>query len=183
MRKLLLATVGTATILGCSNSPTGNSVSSLMTVADSATMVRTNRALANVVLTDFGDACSVADERTHPSSKMLTFLLTDMDAPPATPGDSSGGPPSKPGTFQIFTLEALPATGLVGECGFASLDGTCKSEAPSGECTSGSVTLTRVDAAGYAGKFDVVIDGNHVTGTFDSPVCDNVSETGFGTCE
>lgn len=31
-------------------------------------------------------------------------------------------------------------------------------------------------------SFDVVIDGDRVTGTFDTMNCGDVSESGFGTC-
>jgi hypothetical protein len=143
------------------------------TVADSGTMVRTERGLANVVLSDFADTCSVADERTHPSSKQLTFLLTDMDA---------DAPPSQPGTYPIYALANLPTTGLAGECGFLAYDATCTTTVDS-ECDSGTVTLTGVDAQGYTGTFDVVIDGDHVTGSFDAPTCSGVTETGFDMCE
>jgi hypothetical protein len=47
---------------------------------------------------------------------------------------------------------------------------------------AGEITLTRADATGYAGSFDVVIAGDHVTGSFDTANCASVSEDGFGTC-
>ncbi|HEX7700941.1 MAG TPA: hypothetical protein VF403_09470, partial [Kofleriaceae bacterium] len=61
-------------------------------------------------------------------------------------------------------------------------DATCKSTSMS--CDSGTVTLTRVDAQGYAGTFDVMIADTHVTGAFDAPSCSNGNlESGFGTCQ
>jgi hypothetical protein len=176
MRKLMFLTLS---IIGCSTTPStsidgGMIAGTEFTVVDSATMVRTNRGLANVMLSDYADTCSVADEREHPSSKQLTFLLTDADADAA---------PSAPGTFQLYTLENLPTTGLVGECGFAALDATCQATSSSMPCSSGTVVLTRVDDTGYAGTFDVVLNDVHVTGSFDAPTCPDVSETGFGTCQ
>ena len=109
-------------------------------------MVRTDRQIANVELSDFADTCSVADERSHPNSKLFSFLLADLDA--ATP-------PSQPGTYQIYSLENLPTTGQVGECEFGVLDATCHATTLD-VCDSGTVTLTRVDDQGYAGSFDVV---------------------------
>ena len=104
---------------------------------------------------------------------MFTFLLTDLDA---------DAPPSRPGTYSIYTLVSFPTTGLAGRCGLLSIDATCSVRPPS-ECTSGTVTLTRVDATGYAGTYDVMFGGNRLTGTFDSPSCPDVSESGFGVCQ
>ena len=53
----------------------------------------------------------------------------------------------------------------------------------SGGADAGTVALTRVDAAGYAGSYDVVLDGKHVTGSFDASSCPDVSEAGNGSCQ
>jgi hypothetical protein len=166
---LLLTIPFTAACVGNETNVTGTPFE----VTSSASVVRTNRGLTNLLFTDFDDPCSIADESQHPGAAAFGFLLADLDA---------GVPPAGPGTYPIYTLEALPLTGLVGECGYGVLDGACHA-VTSGTCTSGTVTLTRVDAAGYAGHFDVVIDEKHVTGTFDSPSCPVVSEAGFGTCQ
>ena len=183
--KIITAIVsGLVGLAGCtSSSPSniaGNTVGGVtFQIADGAAMVRTNRGLTNIVLTDFADTCSIADESAHPSSKQFTFLISDD-----VNAGSSGTPPSKPGTYTVTTLENLPASGPGAECGFAVLDATCKSTSMSATCDSGTVTLTRVDAQGYAGTFDVMIAGTHLTGAFDVPSCSNGnSESGFGTCQ
>jgi hypothetical protein len=171
MRTIVAAVFSTC--LGCTTSDS-KPAELPFTVADSAAMVRTSRGLTNIMLTDFVDSCSVADERMHPNAQTFTFLLSDFDA---------DGPPSGPGTYQMYTLEALPMTGLAGECGIIADDATCRI-ALGPRCTSGSVTLTRVDAQGYAGTYDVVLDnGDHLAGAFDSPSCPDVSEAGFGVCQ
>lgn len=143
------------------------------TVEGTGAMVRTNRRLVNIELTSFADSCSIADEREHPNTQDFRFMLADFDAQT---------PPTAPGTFTVYTLANLPTTGLVAECGYVPADATCTLSAPK-ECSSGTVTLTRVDAAGFAGTYDVVFDGHHVTGSFDAPSCPDVSESGFGTCQ
>ena len=167
-----------------STSTTGNSVGGNMVngvsfnVVDGAAMVRTSRGLTNIVLTDFADTCSIADESSHAMSTELAFLVTDDVS-----AGSSGIPPSKPGTYTVSTVANQPASGPAAQCGFAVLDSTCHPLPASARCESGTITLVRVDAQGYAGTFDVVIAGAHVTGSFDAPGCSNGnSESGFGSC-
>lgn len=168
----------------CTSSPANDITNATIanvhfSVVDGAAMIRnvpaSMRGLTNIVLTDFANACSVADERTHPNSKQLTFLLSDF-----TSGQIESAPPSHPGSYPISVV--LPTSGPYAVCGFSVLDGTCL-ETTMASCDSGMVTLTRVDAQGYAGTFDVVIQGQHVTGEFDVPNCSGVSESGFGTCQ
>lgn len=183
--KIFLAVVSAVGALaGCTSSSEvtsiqGGTVAGVsFAVVDGAAMVRTSRGLTNIVLTDFADACAIADESSRPSSKQLTFLISDDVG-----AGSTGTPPSKPGTYTVTSLANLPASGPGAECGFAVLDATCHAST-SASCDSGTVTLSRVDATGYAGTFDVVIAGAHVTGGFDVPSCsDGNSESGFGTCQ
>lgn len=145
-------------------------------VVDSASMVRTSRGLTNIVLGDFMDVCATADESARANSNQLTMLLayyTDRD---------NSIPPTQLGTYPVSTLaDPLPDSGPFAECGFESLDATCR--IAERFCDSGTITLTRADESGYTGTFDVVIAGDHVTGSFDTTNCDGVSESGFGTCE
>ena len=115
MRTLIAAAV---LMSACTSNSDGNLP---FAVADSATMVRTDRRLANIVFSNFAATCSVADEREHPGSQMFHFLLTDLDA------DS---PPSRPGTYSIYTLVSFPTTGLAGRCGLLSIDATCSVRGP-----------------------------------------------------
>jgi hypothetical protein len=155
-------------LAACGTSPTG----APFPILDSVAMVRTSRGLTNIELTSFADGCSIADERSHPNTEDFRFMLADFDA---------GAPPSAPGTYPVYTLMTLPTKGLAARCGYIASDDTCKLSLS--ECTSGVVTLTRVDASGLAGMYDVVLDGERVTGGFDAPSCADVSERGFLTCQ
>lgn len=152
---------------------TSSSTDLPFTVEGTGAMVRTERRLVNIELTSFADSCSIADERAHPNTQDFRFMLADFDA---------GTAPTAPGTFAVYTLANLPTKGLVAECVYVPSDALCTLSVPT-ECSSGTVTLTRVDAAGFAGTFDVVFEGMHVTGSFDAPSCADVSESGFGTCQ
>ena len=69
----------------------------------------------------------------------------------------------KAGTFKLGGDTAVSAQ-------YAFYDLSCNS--PSGESAStGSVTITRADANGAAGTFDVTMNGDHVTGSFNAPTC------------
>ncbi|MFT3693668.1 MAG: hypothetical protein QM831_11045 [Kofleriaceae bacterium] len=136
--------------------------------------VRPERGLTNIDIVDFADACSIADESSQPSSKDLRFLLTE------TNGDTRSSP-SGPGTYAIgFPMP--PDSGPYAECGLYVYDATCQITQMI-PAESGSVTLTRVDANGYTGTFDVTIDGDEITGSFDTTNCANASEDGFGVCD
>ena len=51
------------------------------------------------------------------------------------------------------------------------------------EANSGTVRLTRVDANGYSGTFDIVFaDGSHITGSFTANECTALSMTMAGIC-
>lgn len=41
------------------------------------------------------------------------------------------------------------------------------------------MTLTRVDASGVAGTFDLIFQNDHLTGSFDAPSC---TAPGESTC-
>lgn len=177
--KLLLAFAATFAVGCASNS---EDVSEGTTIAGTSfkamgvgAMVRTTRGLTNIELTDFADVCSTADESEHANSKTLRFLLSDFLS------KDQSVPPAQPGVYTISAVaDPLPTAGPYAECGFLVDDGTCHPRITS--CDSGEVTLTRADGTNYAGSFDVVIAGAHVTGAFDTTNCPGVSESGVGTC-
>ncbi len=60
---------------------------------------------------------------------------------------------------------------------YATYDATCSS--PTGESsTGGSVTITKADSCGIQGTFDVTLNNDHVTGSFNAPNCDNGADAG-----
>jgi hypothetical protein len=183
MKAFVILALGTFGSLGCSTD-SGENVDdgveiagTSFTAVGSASMVRSQRGLINIVVADFGNVCTVADESERPTSKQLTMLLAVRDA-----GDRSV-PPTQPGTYEVSSLaDPLPSSGPYATCGFRVTDAACQvtTNVP---CDSGNIVLTRVDATGYAGTFDLVLAGDHVTGAFDTTNCDGVSESGFGTCQ
>jgi hypothetical protein len=166
-------------VFGCTTTSNVNDGAKIagtpFTSIGAASMVRTDRGLTNIVLADFVDVCSIADESDQATSETLTLLLADYTA-----ADTSM-PPMAPGTYPVSSLtDPLPTSGPYAACGFHIADAAC--DFSESNCTSGQITLTRADDTGYAGTFDVVIDGDHVTGSFDTMNCANVSEDGSGTC-
>jgi len=62
---------------------------------------------------------------------------------------------------------------------FASYDQTCT---PTGESAgSGSVQITQANDCGLTGTFDLMMNADHVTGSFFAPTCNPVSSDG-GQC-
>jgi hypothetical protein len=50
--------------------------------------------------------------------------------------------------------------------------------------TGGNITLTKIDASGYSGTFDITFGGNggHVTGSFGTASCAALGTTLLTTC-
>jgi hypothetical protein len=97
--------------------------------------------------------------------------------------DGSAAPPPAPGLYSVGALAIEAAVVL-----FAATDASCHNVAASNSvATSGGVTFTSVGSR-YAGSFDLTFAFNeHVTGTFDAPVCPGLSAFAEGqgtlTCE
>jgi hypothetical protein len=77
-----------------------------------------------------------------------------------------------PGTYSLGN-EAPPSLGTARpSVSMMSTDASCHQIADV-RATSGSVTLATVTSSEIAGSFDVFFGSEHVTGTFDVPVCSN----------
>jgi len=82
--------------------------------------------------------------------------------------DFSAAPPPAAGTYFVGALAIENAVAL-----FVASDAACQTLSPPGvvQASSGTVTFTSVGSR-YAGSFDLFFGfGEHVTGTFDAPVC------------
>jgi hypothetical protein len=76
---------------------------------------------------------------------------------------NASGPAVTPGTYTPSTMpDELTA-------GYTSLDANCMGA--DSEETAGSVTVTAAGAS-FAGTFDLTFGADHVTGSFDAPLCD-----------
>jgi hypothetical protein len=112
--------------------------------------------LDSIVITSVSDACSFLQNPTHRLPSAATLVLAAGAIAPSVPT----------GTFNIGTY------------GYATYDAdsaTCVLTT-SETATSGSVVLTSVSSGLIDGTFDVTMpNGDHLTGSFDAPVCSGVS--------
>jgi hypothetical protein len=125
--------------------------------------------MAFILMTTNTDPKSVCDEllaskEGRPFDDVVEIHLEDIVG-------RSTAPPSAPGTYTIGAT-AMVAGAFVGRCGAPPLGL---------EATSGTVHLTQIVGDHFAGDFDIVVDGEHVTGTFDPLACPGSSLPGI-TC-
>jgi hypothetical protein len=75
------------------------------------------------------------------------------------------------GTYSIFSQQTVTQhTGNVGDALFSMISAACLATT-SVDVTSGTLTLTRVEATGYGGTFDLLFGTDHVTGSFNTGTC------------
>jgi hypothetical protein len=89
------------------------------------------------------------------------------------------------GTYPLTGFDgAVNAPGTQGGLIFASFekDNVSCSSADATSATSGSVTVTTIDANFVVhGTFDLTFHGDHVTGSFDAPFCSSIPASGSDT--
>jgi hypothetical protein len=117
-----------------------------------------------VYITDFGNACK--DGVAKPSSNALEFSYVG--------GFSTGAPSGK------LCIGGQCTTTVT----FTHLDSNCMSGdgGSVGSSATGSLTLSCVDGNAVVGTFDIMIGSDHVTGSFDAPVCGTNSNDPMTTC-
>jgi hypothetical protein len=146
--------------LTASASVAGTLLGKSLAVKDALT-IQTNTSgmyMTSVAIVDYPDACLLNPvQSVKASSKILIFRFS-VSGPLGT------------GVFTIpSTLDAQ----------YASYDAACT---PTGESpTGGSVHVTQANACGATGTFDLVLNSDHVTGSFVAPTCNPVSTDG-GEC-
>ncbi len=156
------AAPGDAGPSGCT--VTGSFLGAPLIVADCvSTVVATpSGTTTDVVIVDFASVCGyVHRDALHGGSKVLDVHFSGAAVTPGT-YDTPTGPVSVQ---------------------FANYDATCGS--PSGEsASSGTVTITRNDGTGIVGSFDVMLNADHATGTFNAPPCTpGTADGGSSPCE
>jgi len=127
---------------------------------------------AVIGITSASGICSVLTSGKEPKSTQYLALTAFRLQP-----DFSAAPPPAPGMYSVGTLALENAAAL-----FAATDANCQNLSPPGLAlaSSGTVTFTSVGNR-YAGSFDLFFDfGEHVSGTFDAPVCPGLSEFAEG---
>jgi hypothetical protein len=144
-----------------------------VSVAGVVVLVSTNRTIAN--------ACTQASNACVEYANLNGIALTVANF------DSGGTAPAV--TPETYPLSSTPS-GSSGTLAFASVeqtDASCNSTGPSGTPT-GSITVTTVSATAVTGSYDVTVDTQHFTGTFDATLCSSgsflgdVCNGGGGTC-
>ncbi len=118
------------------------------------------QSVTDVVITDFAGACVVVSSNAlYASSKVIDLHFRGS------------------GALQPGTYNAGGSNGLFPQ--YATFDAKCSS--PSGESAGGgSVVVTSV-APTITGTFDLFFNSDHVTGTFDAPICSRQSTDGGPT--
>lgn len=178
MRLIVLASVGLA-VLSCgggsaathgSATLTGSTIGGQAivprdaistTVSFSANGVPGHAALIGI--TSASGICSMVLSGKEPKSLQVLSLAAFRLQP-----DFSAVPPPAPGTYSVGALAIENAAAA-----FAATDAACQTLSPPGvvQASSGTVTFTSVGSR-YAGSFNLFFGfGEHVTGTFDAPVC------------
>jgi hypothetical protein len=95
---------------------------------------------------------------------------------------NSVAPPTA-GIYTVHTLATISGfQGMVAAAQFAVDDASCNATTGPIEATSGTLTVTRVDATGYTGTFDLTFGTDHVTGTFNTGTCSALGTVTSFTC-
>jgi len=175
MSKLSLF-VAMIAVAGCGGNGSGNSVSGnigggTLAVADAVSVPYVAGASSDgataIVLSNSGGVCAdFTAGQQPPNVQALTFEVFRID---------DSGHPAKPtavGGYPIVRQQEGPApSGNTAIAAFTTTDASCE-ETRTLDAITGSITLERLDATGYAGIFDLTFDsGDHVTGRFDAPTC------------
>jgi hypothetical protein len=137
---------------------------------------------ALVYVMNVANCCTMLTASQQPSNAKVIAIQLAIKSP------SGISAPTASGTYPVYTAANIgAASGKVALARYQTSDATCSATSDY-EASSGSVTLTRVDATSYAGTFDMTFsDGNgvvtgHVTGSFDAKLCDALGPTIGGTC-
>ncbi len=127
---------------------------------------------AVMAITSAAGICPLLAGGKEPANTQY-LVLTAFQLQP----DYSAAPPPKPGTYTVGALAIESAAAV-----FAATDASCHLEPTSGAvATSGATTFTSVGNR-YTGSYDLTFGfGDHVTGTFDAPVCAGAATIGAGS--
>jgi hypothetical protein len=135
---------------------------------------------ATVTGTLLGNTLAAKDAISNPGNGTPFIVITDFS------GVCALGLNNLKASSSGFLFDFLKTTAIsvgtvnVGsdlDVQYATYDSTCSS--PAGESsTGGSVTITKADACGVEGTFDVTLNNDHVTGSFTAPTCNSDSDAG-----
>jgi hypothetical protein len=117
----------------------------------------------SVFISDIDNLCSLAQTGGQASFSAMMFVLgqTDSAAPPVGPGTYTATSSPNEGTLGYYNNVTLLPPGNNGDCAGTFIAGA----------DGASVVISAVGAS-IAGTFDVTFGSDHVTGSFDAPLCD-----------
>jgi hypothetical protein len=125
--------------------------------------------LGAIVITNVDSTCAKINASQSPKNAQLMTVAI------GTRGTGSLVAPTAPGTFPVYSFnDGLFVQGPFAVFGFESRDAFCHRNASYDVISGGTLTLTRVDANGYSGTFDVTFTSSpssHVTGSFSTALC------------
>jgi hypothetical protein len=119
-----------------------------------------------IFITNVEGTCAKMQKSQQPkNSKIIVIELGTQTSTAVTAAGS-------PGAYTVYgSATSAAATGQVAIAVYSATDAVCSSVTEL-EATGGTITLTRVDANGYAGTFDITFsDTSHVTGSFGANKC------------
>ena len=136
-----------------------------------------------VYIMNVANSCTMLTASQQPSNAKVIAIQI------ATRSASGVSAPTALGNYPIYTAAGVgAASGNVSLARYQTSDPTCAAMSDY-EATSGSVTLTRIDASSYAGDFDITFSDSgtgsvvgHLTGSFNANLCAALGPTIGGTC-
>jgi ethanolamine utilization microcompartment shell protein EutS len=136
-----------------------------------------------VYIMNVANCCTMLTASQQPSNAKVIAIQI------ATRSASGVSAPTALGNYPIYTAAGVgAASGNVSLARYQTSDATCAAMSDY-EATSGSVTLTRIDASSYAGDFDITFSDSgtgsvvgHLTGSFNANLCAALGPTIGGTC-
>jgi hypothetical protein len=148
---------------GGSGSVVGTLLGSTVTVADATTILPSAGNVAfTVVIVDFPGVCSLVKMSESKPNVHIIDIHFFNGMPAAQTYDTTAMPAQVDLQYAVNDAACSPTTGA--------------------SANAGTVTVTRSDSTSIAGSFDVrFASGDHVTGTFDAPICGR-SGTSNSTC-
>ena len=190
VRKRILAGTSLALAVACggSNAPTYNltgTATSTGTVggqsmANPADAVSTlipqgSSAAGTILISTSANLCAQSNAHTRLKSARSLAIVMGIQS------GNSVAPPTV-GTYTVYTQAgANTAQGNIATALFAVSDAACNASAS--QSTGGTMTLTRVDATGYTGTYNITFNtSDTLSGTFNTGSCSALVGSASTTC-
>ena len=172
---------GNQTFATGSASVTGTIGGVTMTPKDAISNVLRNgtSTVGSIVITTADSGC--AKISNHQATKNVQIISIGL----GTQSGTTIAAPSAPGTFPVYSsVDSTTAQGPAAVAIYAASDASCHLSSSLESVTGGNVTLTRVDATGFAGTFDITFAGTagHITGSFGTATCAALGTTTLTSC-